>query len=217
MEILFSHIYIYLYIICENDTSKSYFHIYTFSFLEELHPSLDSFHTQTDSWPRRPKEGGQRARRAGNSEVQQQNALRGWKSYQSLVSASQWFVFIGLQILLGVSLLAWLLVSHAGYPFKISSSCHWSLIRKRKSCELKWSWSASRLGKKSSAILLFWNSSLIAFSLCVSSFLWGKGKKPPDFETVCLQHLVNFNKKKVNGGSISNLSPKRTVFHHLKS
>lgn len=120
--------------------------------------------------------------------------------------------------LLGCSLLAWLLVSHAGYPFKISSSCHWSLTRKRKSCELKWSWSASRLGKKSSAILLFWNSSLIALSLCVSSFVWGKGKKPPDFETVCLQHLsVNFNKRKVNGGSISNLSPKRTVFHHLKS
>lgn len=43
MEILFS--YVYLYIICENDTSKSYFHIYTFSFLEELHPPLGGFHT----------------------------------------------------------------------------------------------------------------------------------------------------------------------------
>lgn len=105
----FSLIYIYLYIICENDTSKSYFHIYTFSFLEELHPSLDSFHTQ-DSWPRRPKQGGQRAHRAGNSEVQQQNALCGWESYQSLVSASQWFACIGLQIWLGISLLAWLFV-----------------------------------------------------------------------------------------------------------
>lgn len=51
MEILFPHIYIYLYIICENDTSISYFHIYTFSFLEELHPSLDSFHTQQTPGP----------------------------------------------------------------------------------------------------------------------------------------------------------------------
>lgn len=28
-------------------------------------------------------------------------------------------------------------VSHAGYPFKISFSCHWSSLRKRKSCERK--------------------------------------------------------------------------------
>lgn len=60
MEILFSHIYIYLYIICENDTSKSYFHIYTFSFLEEFHPSFTSFHTQEA-----PVQGGQRVHGAG--------------------------------------------------------------------------------------------------------------------------------------------------------
>lgn len=105
MEILFSHIYIYLYIICENDTSKSYFHIYTFSFLEEFHPSFTSFHTQQAS-----VQGGQWAHGSGNSQVQQQNALHGWKSCWSLALASQRFVFIGLQILLGVSLLTWLFV-----------------------------------------------------------------------------------------------------------
>lgn len=63
-----------------------------------------------DSWPRRPKQSGQQAHRAGNSEVQQQMVLCGWQSYQSLASASLGFAFIGLQILLGVSLLVWLFV-----------------------------------------------------------------------------------------------------------
>lgn len=106
MEILFFHIYIYLYIICENDTSKFYFHIYTFSFLEEFRPSFTSFHAQQT-----PVQGGQWAHGAGNPQVQQQNVPRGWKSYWSLALASQGFVFIGLQILLGVSLLTWLFVS----------------------------------------------------------------------------------------------------------
>lgn len=65
-------------------------------------------------------------------------------------------------------------------------------------------------GKESFAIPLFWNSSLIALGLCVSFLIWKKEKKHLIFEAVCLYHLsVNVNKRKVNRGSISNLSPKK--------
>lgn len=62
-------------------------------------------------------------------------------------------------------------------------------------------------GKGSFAAPLFWNSSLIALGLCVSSLIWEKEKYTWFFEAVCLYHLsVNVNKRKVNRGSTSNLS-----------
>lgn len=59
--------------------------------------------------------------------------------------------------------------------------------------------------------------SYCTWSVCLLLSL-RKGKKHLIFEAVCLYHLsVNVNKKKVTRGSISNLSPKRTVFYQLKS